>query len=353
MKKSLPPRPNLEHLRTQAKKLLADLRAGKPDAARIFIDYLPAAATLKPDEVHLQGFRLADAQSAIARQSGFAAWPGLARHIEQLRGLEGEWHFASLEVDGHRLSSAMLGGSRLLIDGDRFRMESPDAVYEGIFRIDVDVDPAHIDIEFIEGPEAGNWSYGIYRFDGVDLVLCLGLTGAQRPAHFTTAAGSGHALERLHRASRLRPENVDGGQRPPARVTETADVDESAFTLAMTPLLEHLQGDWIPVTMVSNGQAIPASMLAFGKRTMKGNETRVVFNGQTMVHARVRIDESTRPHAVDYLNIGSGPRVVTQGVLELRDGVVRICMASPGAPRPGGFRSVAGDQLLFSEWKRK
>ena len=78
MKKSLPARPNLEHLRTQAKQLLSDLRAGDAAAARTFIEHLPAAGRMTPEKVLRAGFRLADAQSAIARQSGFAAWPGLA-----------------------------------------------------------------------------------------------------------------------------------------------------------------------------------------------------------------------------------------------------------------------------------
>ncbi len=64
----------------------------------------------------------------------------------------------------------------MLIDGDRFRMESPEGDYEGIFTLDVDANPAQIDIEFVEGPEAGHWSYGIYQLDGDDLLLCLGLT---------------------------------------------------------------------------------------------------------------------------------------------------------------------------------
>ena len=102
MKKSLPARPNLEHLRTQAKQLLSALRAGDAAAVRTFIDHLPAARRMTPEQVRGAGFRLADAQSAIARQSGFAAWPGLARHVEQLRAWEGEWQFASLEVDGRR-----------------------------------------------------------------------------------------------------------------------------------------------------------------------------------------------------------------------------------------------------------
>src|SRR6187399_2459825 len=138
MAPSLPARPNLEHLRTQAKELLANLRAGDPAAVQIFIEHLPAARGQTPQQVRNAGFRLADAQSAIARRSGFAAWPSLARHVEQLRALEGKWTFLSLEVDCAAMPAAMTTASRLLLDGDAFRMESPEATYEGVFTIDVE-----------------------------------------------------------------------------------------------------------------------------------------------------------------------------------------------------------------------
>jgi len=65
MTTKLPARPNLDHLRTQAKRLLADLRDGKVAAANIFINHLPAARGMTPDRVRRAGLRLADAQSAI------------------------------------------------------------------------------------------------------------------------------------------------------------------------------------------------------------------------------------------------------------------------------------------------
>jgi uncharacterized protein (TIGR03067 family) len=355
MKKSLPARPNLDHLRTQAKELLSDLRAGNAAAARTFIEHLPAARRMTPKQVQSAGLRLADAQSAIARKSGFAAWPGLARHVEQLRAFEGEWRFMSLEIDGNAVPAPMTGQSRMLIDGDRFRMESPEASYEGVFTIDVEADPAVIDIEFVEGPEAGEWSYGIYRIDGDDLVLCLGLTGAPRPTRFATAAGSGHALERLRRVSPARPANVTGGRKgktiapsPPPAV-----VDETAFAMTMTPLLQQLQGEWAPVTLITDGQPLSENFLPYGSRTLTGNETKVVFGGQVMVHAKIRIDESQIPVAVDYLNVGRGAKVVTFGILDLKGDVVRFCMAPAGDARPAEFSSEKGSGRIFSEWKRK
>ncbi len=355
MKKSLPARPNLDHLRTQAKRLLADLQRGDQEAARTFLDYLPAAKKMTSARAQCAGFRLADAQSAIARKSGFAAWPALARHVAQLRALEGEWRFESLEVDGTAMPAGMLGASRLLMDGDRFRTESPEAIYEGVFTIDVEAEPARIDIEFVAGPEAGNWSYGIYALDADNLVLCLGLTGAPRPERFATAAGSGHALERLRRATAARPANVKGGRREGAAAKSAAAaaaVDEAAFRAEMTPLLNEMQGEWSPVTLIVNGQALPAAMLSMGSRMVSGNETKVVIAGQVMVHAKIRLDESRTPVAVDYLNVGRGAATLSLGILERRDDLVRICMAPPDAPRPGDFSSEKGSGRIFSEWKR-
>lgn len=60
MSRRLPAHPNLEHLKKQAKDLLADLRRQNPAA------------------------KLADAQQAVAREYGFATWPQLKSHVELL-----------------------------------------------------------------------------------------------------------------------------------------------------------------------------------------------------------------------------------------------------------------------------
>jgi uncharacterized protein (TIGR03067 family) len=355
MDKSLPARPNLEHLRTQAKQLLSKLRAKDDAAAQAFIDHLPKAKRMTPDQVRRAGFRLADAQSAIAHKWGFARWPGLTRHVEQLRALEGEWQFLSLEVDGVGMPASMLAKSRLLLDGDRFRTESPEGNYEGVFTLDVEAEPAQIDIEFVEGPDAGNWSYGIFRLDGDALHLCLGLVGAERPNRFTTTPGSGHALERLRRSSSARPANVRGGQRKsaPAEPGPSSSVDEAGFELKTTPFLERLQGEWTPLALVTDGKPLDPSLLSYGSRTIADNETRVIFGGQVMLHARMRFDEAQSPIAVDYLSIGRGAKGVTLGVVELHDDVVRFCIAPAGAARPSDFSCERGSGRTFSEWKRK
>ena len=99
MAKKLPPRPNLDHLRHQAKALLSALESRDSEAVATILQHLPAAKGMTAQQVLATRFRLADAQSAIARKSGFASWPLLSRHVEQLRALEGTWAFARLEVE--------------------------------------------------------------------------------------------------------------------------------------------------------------------------------------------------------------------------------------------------------------
>src|SRR5262249_28772795 len=145
VKHTLPPRPDLDQLRRQAKSLLAALAQGDAEAAATMTSHLPAAKGMNSAQVRSAGFRLADAQSAVARKTGFASWPRLGRHVELLRALEGTWGFARLEIDGSAIPPESISRSRLLIDGDRFRTESPEATYEGVFNIDVEAQPHGID----------------------------------------------------------------------------------------------------------------------------------------------------------------------------------------------------------------
>jgi uncharacterized protein (TIGR03067 family) len=345
--RTLPARPNLDHLRGQAKQLLALLKKGDAAAARAFAEHLPGARGASPRAADV---KLADAQSVVARQSGFASWAQLARHVDALRALEGEWRFTSLAIEGNDVPAAAIARSRILMDGDRFRTESDEATYEGVFTIDADAEPARIDIAFVAGPEAGKTAYGIFAHDGDELILCLGLVGSARPSDFASTPGSGCALERLHRASRARPANVDGGT-PPAPQPPVERVDPAAFDDApRSSMLDRLQGEWSAVELVRDGKALPEQFLAHGKRSMTGNEVMVVFGGQTMVHAKVRIDDSATPIAIDYVGVRTGE--IARGILEWIGDDVRFCMAPAGAPRPASFADLPASGTT-SRWRRK
>ncbi len=256
------------------------------------------------------------------------------------------------------MPGSALGSSRLLIDGDRFRTESPEAVYEGIFNIDVEAMPHVISIEFVAGPEAGNWNYGIFRLDGEQLEICLDRNGKPAPTEFrSTSYGSGHACELLHRASATRPTAVTGGtaqQKAAAAAATTPGESRDAFTYRESPTLTRLQGEWAPELVVLDGVPLQEMMLPYGQRVTTENEMKVTFGGQVMSHALMRIVEGTSPMPVDYYMLSGKSKDATQlGIMEWRGDSACFCIAPAGALRPVDFTSVAGDGRTLSQWRPK
>lgn len=79
--KRMPARPDLGHLKKQAKELLALYRSNDPTATARFRDALPAAAGRSDAEITALGLRLHDAQSCVAREYGFASWAELQSFV--------------------------------------------------------------------------------------------------------------------------------------------------------------------------------------------------------------------------------------------------------------------------------
>jgi ankyrin repeat protein len=83
MSKSLPSRPSLEQLKTQAKELLKSLKSGDAGTVQRFRDHHPQGSSLTtpvPDA----SWSLSDAQLVIAREYGVASWPKLRERVAQL-----------------------------------------------------------------------------------------------------------------------------------------------------------------------------------------------------------------------------------------------------------------------------
>ena len=81
MSKSLPSRPNLEQLKTQAKELHKQFLAAQPGAVARVREFHPDFAHFS-HTANEESFRLHDAQLVIAREYGFASWPTLKEHVE-------------------------------------------------------------------------------------------------------------------------------------------------------------------------------------------------------------------------------------------------------------------------------
>ena len=79
--RELPPRPNLEQLKKQAKSLLDAAKGREPAALRRFV-VLPSLGNRAPEAIDVADLALRDAQSVIARGHGFPSWNALREEVE-------------------------------------------------------------------------------------------------------------------------------------------------------------------------------------------------------------------------------------------------------------------------------
>lgn len=82
----LPPDPNLDQLKHQAKDLHASAAARDERALQRMRDYLPRLAAAPYAAVRDERFTLAEAQLVVAREYGFRSWPRLVEHVRGTHG---------------------------------------------------------------------------------------------------------------------------------------------------------------------------------------------------------------------------------------------------------------------------
>jgi len=258
--------------------------------------------------------------------------------MQDLDLLQGAWTVTTLEMDGQQVPSEMLGGARIIVQGNRFSSTGMGATYEGTLELDASVVPRQIDMKFAAGPEKGNMNPGIYEVQGNTLKLCLATRGDARPSSFASAAGSGVAFETLTRESVFDPNKAP---QSPEAVPATAGANE-------------LDGEWDLVSAVMDGKPMDNSMVKWVIRVSRGNQTTVYAGPQVMLKVEFTIDASTRPKAIDYVGLaGPNKGKAQKGIYEFEDGLLKMCVAAPDSVRPTAFRSVPGDGGTFTVWKRK
>ena len=81
----LPPDPNLEHLKYQAKDLLKGHAAHNVSVAQRIREFHPQLNRASDAKIFTAQFRLSNAQLTIAREYGFATWARLKRRLEKPR----------------------------------------------------------------------------------------------------------------------------------------------------------------------------------------------------------------------------------------------------------------------------
>jgi uncharacterized protein (TIGR03067 family) len=115
-----------------------------------------------------------------------------------------------------------------------------------------------------------------------------------------------------------------------------------------------LQGEWKMVSGSSDGQPMPQEMLKQMKRIFKADELTVMMGAQTFFKAKITLDPSKTPKAINY-DMTEGPTKGKKqlGIYELEGDTFKACFSPPDAERPADFTSKAGERRTLSVWKRQ
>ena len=123
MYRQLAPHPSLEYLKKQAKELLDERQASQP------------------------GWKLADAQHALAREYGFESWPKLKAHIESLAPtvslFVGTWRANVEKSTRHPANLFLRATLDFTVDGDTVTiahdaMDEQGRAHRGVHTLKVD-----------------------------------------------------------------------------------------------------------------------------------------------------------------------------------------------------------------------
>ena len=239
------------------------------------------------------------------------------------------------------------------------------ATYEGTLKVDETKKPKTFDLLVTAGHAAGTRHLGIYKLDGQSWTICLAASGKRRPEKFATKAGTGLMLETLERARAARKTAKAKPQPKPATGSPAKGADPGPFDSPggmrslragsrATPsgAAPPLEGEWAMVAAVFNGAVMAENMVKWCRRITRGNTTSVVAGPQVMLKATFTLDDSREPQEIDYVNLeGANARKRQAGIVEMNEGILRICMSAPGKPRPREFASKPGDGRSYTTWR--
>jgi uncharacterized protein (TIGR03067 family) len=259
---------------------------------------------------------------------------------KELGCLQGTWHIRALELDGAEMPAPP--DARVVIEGERFTSLGMGAEYAGTLVVDPSAKPPHLDMRFDTGHAKGTVNLGIYELTGDTLRLCLAMRGNVRPKAFATKPNSGIALETL----------VRGKEKATAKSGKGAKTAAARASQAAAPATE-LEGEFPMLSGVMDGSPMDASMVKWVKRVTHGNVTSVIAGPNVMMKAEFTLDPAQSPKHIDYVNlVGSHKGKKQAGIYKIEGGVISICVAGPGKPRPRDFTSPKGSGVTLTVWKR-
>jgi uncharacterized protein (TIGR03067 family) len=108
---------------------------------------------------------------------------------------KGVWRQVAVVIDGKNVPFGPGYKVILTAEEGNYTVTVNGKVYQkGTAKHDYDKTPPQSDVTVTEGPQAGETSRQIFKYEGDVLIACNAPPGAARPTEFTSQPGSGHIL---------------------------------------------------------------------------------------------------------------------------------------------------------------
>jgi uncharacterized protein (TIGR03067 family) len=248
--------------------------------------------------------------------------------------LQGVWSFTLVEVEGARQPTPPFETNKLIISRDgRYVIVQGERITRGTLELDPTQTPGHYDVTIAGGPNKGQVTRGIYEIAGDTYRICLPLGGRDRPSAFVTKPGSGLILFAFKR--------------------EEKDPGPALLAVAR----REMAGTWQATSYALGGQAASDEEMKKVTLTIDAAGQAVArSDGKTFIAGTTTIDATRLPMTLDisYTEGDSATKGQTAlGIYKIEDGVLTICRAAPGKPRPTEFASPPGSGLTLMTYKRE
>jgi uncharacterized protein (TIGR03067 family) len=238
--------------------------------------------------------------AALGMVLGAVAGVAVADDAKELARFDGTWVIASTTVDGTQLDPDEFKGYTQVIKAGKARtLYKGKEREQGTYKIvDATKTPAQVDVTIDDGPSKGTVLKGIYKFDGENLVICLGGLGKDRPTTFESKKGSGAMLSTLHRHETGRVVADDVGAAEVLKKLEQQWVE--AYVKRDTAFLERLLPEDYAITYpdgsvlnkkreiadIKSG-AVALTELKIGEMLVRTYGDAAVITGQAAIKGKV------------------------------------------------------------------
>jgi uncharacterized protein (TIGR03067 family) len=115
--------------------------------------------------------------------------------------------------------------------------------------------------------------------------------------------------------------------------------------------LAKMQGDWMVVSITSDGRKLSDDEAQTLFRTVTGNKYTIFNFNKPISKGTFKIDATKTPKTIDSTPAGAAKSPPMLGIYEFEGDTLKICNASPGLPRPTSFDAKEGSNRTKIIWR--